>query len=93
MQDADVEQLVSAVKGGDLKYLKEVFAVCEKDEVCHLVRRRHPQSALVRRPSNGRELHVREPTLLMVAVAGWYDDVLEYLASFEVRKANLISRG
>lgn len=42
------------------------------------------KSIKVKRPSNGQEITIRQPTPIMVAVTEWYTEIAEYLFSFRV---------
>lgn len=46
-----------------------------------LLAQRCEHDLTVRRPSNGMEVHIHQPSLLHAAVATWYPDVVEYLCS------------
>ena len=74
----------SAVEDGDLEYLQGVLQSCTEDEITELLGIRREDSAQLQRPSNSREIYVRSPTPLMVAVLGRHDEVLELLASYKV---------
>ena len=78
--------LFSAVEAGDIDYLRGVFDSCTEGEIQELLGIRREESAQIQRPSNCRDIYVRSPTPLMVAVTEGQDEVLEYMASYKVSK-------
>ena len=78
--------LFSAVEAGDIDYLRGVLDSCTESEIQELLVIRREESAQIQRPSNSRDIYVRSPTPLMVAVTEGQDKVLEYMASYKVSK-------
>ena len=75
-------KVFSAIRGGDLRTLKQVFEISTPKEIEELLRERQDERVILRRPSNGKEIQVRRPTPLMVAVCEWYVDIVDHIASF-----------
>lgn len=75
-------KVCSAIRAGDIKTIKQVFEISTEQEIEELLQQRQDDNVVVRRPSNGKDIVVKNPTLLMVSVCEWYVDIVEYLASF-----------
>ena len=74
----------SAVEAGDIDNLRGVLDSCTEGEIQELLGIRRQDSAQIQRQSNCRDIYVRSPTPLMVAVTEGQDEVLEYMASYKV---------
>ena len=55
-----------------------------EDELKELLSARLDTPVKIRRPSNSREISIKRPTPIVAAVAEWYPEVFEYLASFGI---------
>ena len=75
-------KVCSAIRAGDLKTVKQVFEISTDKEREELLQQRQEDNVVVRRPSNGKDIVVSNPTLLMVSVSQWFVDIVDYLASF-----------
>ncbi len=75
-------KIFTAIHGGDLKSLKQIFEISTKDEIEELLSCRAEPTVVLRRPSNGSDVRIYKPTPLIAAVSDWYTDIVEYLASF-----------
>jgi ankyrin repeat protein len=72
-------RVFAAIKAGDMKTLRQIFDTSTETEVSELLATRQEESAMVRRPSNSKEVYIRRPTLLVSASAEWYTEILDYL--------------
>lgn len=77
-------RILSAIKGGDLKYLKELFAVSTDEERTDILKSRAADGVVVVRPSSGNEVVVKAPSPLVISIAEWHPEVVEFLASYKV---------
>lgn len=82
---AQAAALFQAVTAGDLGQVEAVLAPLSPDSRTHVLGCRQEESAVAQRPSTGQAVYVRSPTPLLLAVAGWYPDIVQYLSSFQVR--------
>ena len=76
--------LIQAIKGGDLKTVKELFSCLSETETEEVLLTHAQGSVAVKRPSGDSEIRIWNPTLLMLAVSEWYPAIVNYLASFKV---------
>ena len=83
--------LVQAIKGGDLKTVKELFSSLSETETEETLVTHAQGSVAVKRPCGESEIRIWNPTLLMLAVTEWYPAIVSFLASFQVSTAFLYS--
>ena len=77
-------KLFSAIKAGDLKYLRQILTSVSDNERHKLLHLRSPEGAVITRPASGSEVYIRQPTPLLVSVCQWFPQVVDFLAGFKV---------
>ena len=85
-----VRKVFNAIRAGDLRALRSVFSQSVPRQVTGLLSSREGGAVLLRRPSNGREVYIRQPTPLILAVTEWFTEIVEYLAEFRVSSNHAI---